>query len=137
MADPHPFSRLATRADVVIQDVEPVRAAPPVRQEVRATTPEVDAPVHMKHDHAGALPSRRELPDSSLDWRAFFEDVVRGQLHALLAEHGLVGVEVAVQGARVRLSGVVPSPLARQLTEDLVWSVQRVCGCDNELCVAE
>ncbi len=147
-------------APVVRRRRGPDRADAPTRVETRAdatarpsalddvdmdailgeTLPEPDAPVRTNRQKAAALPASSESPAAKSNgwksWRAMFEDGLRCQLEAILADHQMADVvEIAIDGARVTLRGSVPDALTSQLVEDLAWSVPAVRQCDNRLCV--
>lgn len=113
--------------------------------------PEPDAPVRTTHQLAAAVPVSTEiaadtglddadleaaldLDDASDPKRERFEAALRRQLSAVLEDHAVADiVKVAIDGARVELSGWVPDVLTLQLVEDLAWSVPAVRQCENRM----
>ena len=101
-----------------------------------ASLPEPDAPVKTTRQRAAAVPVSTEIDAPVKSWREMFEDGLRMQVHAVLSDHALAGVEISIDGARVALHGNVPDLLTSQLVEDLAWSVPAVRHCDNHLRIA-
>ena len=111
------------------------KARPPGR---RARVRESDAPHGRSHETASPLPA--PLPASEQDAprltrRQLFEEGIRARVLGVLSEHEIDQrtIEVAVDGARVVLYGLVGDRITRQLVEDLAWSVAIVHDCENRL----
>lgn len=124
-------TRCETRAQTVVEatPVDPVPTAP-------SGARDPDAPVPVIRTGAASMPSAPQAQAISGGWRARLADDVRLRLDALLRDHQLRGVSVAIRGELVELSGDVATDLERQIAEDLAYSLPTVSACDNHLRVA-
>ncbi|MCX4246827.1 BON domain-containing protein [Paraliomyxa miuraensis] len=95
-----------------------------------ASEPEPDAPVRFARREASLSPSAlAPVADArrvEAEIRQLFEERLPDDARDM---------EISVTGGGVVLHGIVSSPLARLLAEDLVYSVPDVWECHNELVV--